>query len=96
MALATHAFTTLPLPRGIHVPAGALNHTGVQRVMTVAAARARGVSVEPMRASCASVRWSHPSTAAGVGRLLTYPPSLARWLAAGLTYLPPWRDAALT
>jgi len=31
MALATHAFTVLPLPRGIHVPAGALNHTGEQR-----------------------------------------------------------------
>jgi hypothetical protein len=31
MALATHAFTALPLPRGIHVPAGALNHTGEQR-----------------------------------------------------------------
>ena len=29
-------------------------------------------------------------------RLLTYPPSLARWLCDGLTYLPPLFGAALT
>jgi len=64
-------------------------------VMTVAAARR--LAVEPMRARAARACGGRtPPLQPACARLLTYPPSLARWLAAGLTYLPPLFDAALT
>ena len=68
-------------------------------VMTVAAARRVGGWSQcgrerRERAVVAPLHCGQPASAGA--RLLTYPPSLARWLSDGLTYLPPLFGATVT